>query len=48
MRLNFGMSESKKADQIEIRWPNGQTETIKDVAVNQIVTIKEGSGVQKK
>ena len=47
MRVHFGMSENKKADQIEIRWPNGQTETIKDVAAGQIVTIKEGSGIIK-
>ncbi len=47
MRLNFGMSESKKADQVEIRWPSGQTETIKDLPVNQIITIKEGSGIIK-
>src|SRR4051812_7045460 len=37
LRLHFGMGSSSKADQIEIRWPGGQTETIKDVAVNQIV-----------
>ncbi len=47
LRLHFGMGASRKADQIEIRWPSGQTETIKDVAVNQIVKIKEGAGVIK-
>jgi len=47
LRLNFGLGTSPQAVQIEIRWPNGQTETVKDVAVNQIVTIKEGSGVVK-
>lgn len=45
--LHFGMGTSRKADQLEIRWPNGQIETIKDVAVNQIVKIKEGAGVIK-
>ena len=48
MRLHFGLGESKKADQIEIRWPSGQTEVVKDIAANQIVTIKEGSGIVKK
>jgi hypothetical protein len=47
LRLHFGVGAGSKAVQIEIRWPNGQTETVKDVAVNQIVTIKEGSGVVK-
>jgi len=44
-RLHFGLGANTKADQIEIRWPSGQTEIIKDLAANQIVTIKEGSGV---
>ena len=42
LRLHFGMGTNRRADQIEIRWPNGQTEMIKDIAVNQFVTIKEG------
>jgi len=47
LRLHFGIGTSLKAAQIEIRWPNGQTETVKDIAVNQTVRIKEGSGVVK-
>jgi hypothetical protein len=46
-RLHFGLSDNHRAEQVEIRWPNGQTEIIKDIAANQIVTIKEGAGVQK-
>jgi hypothetical protein len=48
LRLHFGLGPSTKAVQIDIRWPSGQVEMVKDVAVNQIVTIKEGSGVVKK
>jgi hypothetical protein len=44
-RLHFGLGSSKKADQIEIRWPSGATELIRDLASNQITTIREGSGV---
>ncbi len=46
-RPHFGLGESRRAEQVEIRWPNGQTEIVKDIAANQIVTIKEGLGVQK-
>lgn len=46
LRLHFGMGTSQKAAQIEVRWPNGQTEIVKDIAVNQTVRIKEGSGVE--
>ncbi len=46
-RLHFGLGTSMKADVIEIRWPNGQTETLKDVPANRFVTIREGVGVLK-
>jgi hypothetical protein len=44
-RLHFGLGASTKADQIDIRWPSGATETVKDIAANRIVTIKEGEGI---
>lgn len=44
-RLHFGLGSNKRADQIEIRWPSGATELIKDIVANQIVTIKEGIGI---
>jgi hypothetical protein len=46
-RLHFGLGSSRKADQIEIRWPSGQTEVINDIPSNQMVMIKEGSGIIK-
>jgi hypothetical protein len=45
LRLHFGLGTNQKADQLEIRWPNGQTEIIRDVPANRIVKIKEGSGL---
>lgn len=47
MRLHFGLGKEKQAESIEIRWANGDVETIKNVPANQIVTIKEGSGIVK-
>jgi hypothetical protein len=46
-RLHFGLGAALKADQIEIRWPNGGTETLKDVPADRFITIKEGVGVLK-
>ncbi|HWP44210.1 MAG TPA: CRTAC1 family protein, partial [Blastocatellia bacterium] len=45
LRLHFGLGPDSRAEQIEIRWPGGQTEIIKDVPSNQIVTVREGSGI---
>ncbi|MDQ3586599.1 MAG: CRTAC1 family protein [Acidobacteriota bacterium] len=47
LRLHFGLGAHRKVDALEIRWPNGQTEKIAGLSGNQIVTIKEGSGVVK-
>ena len=43
-RLHFGLGPAATAD-LNIRWTNGGTETIKGVAANQLVVIKEGAGV---
>jgi hypothetical protein len=46
-RLHFGLGRNQVVDRIEIRWPGGQIEVLKEVAANQIVTIKEGAGIVK-
>jgi hypothetical protein len=43
-RLHFGLGDEKIA-QIEIRWPNGLQESVKNVTADQLVIIKEGAGV---
>jgi hypothetical protein len=43
-RLHFGLGPETTAS-LEIRWPNGGQEKIADVAADQLVVIREGSGV---
>ena len=43
-RLHFGLGPETIA-QISIRWPNGAIETISNVAANQLVVIRESSGI---
>ena len=43
-RLHFGLGSSTTAN-VEIRWPNGGSENVADVAADRLVVIKEGSGV---
>jgi len=43
-RLHFGLGESVVAD-IEVHWPSGLHETLKQVPANRLITIKEGAGV---
>ena len=43
-RLHFGLGAEKTAD-ISIRWPNGAHEELKAVAADQLIVVKEGSGI---
>ncbi len=46
-RLHFGLGKEVTAD-LTIRWTNGATETIPNVAADQLVVIREGSGIIRK
>jgi hypothetical protein len=43
--LTFGLADRAKADAIEIRWPSGQIDHAANVPADQIITVKEGSGI---
>jgi enediyne biosynthesis protein E4 len=43
-RVHFGLGTVTKAD-VTIRWPQGATETFKDVAANQWIVAREGKGI---
>jgi hypothetical protein len=45
LRIHFGLGKAEQVDLLEIRWPSGQVDTIKDVKANQLVFVKEGEGV---
>jgi enediyne biosynthesis protein E4 len=43
--LTFGLGRSSTVAAIEITWPSGRSETIRDVGANQVVTLEEGKGL---
>jgi len=45
LRLHFGFGDRKKIDLIEVRWPSGVVDTIRNIDPNQVITIKEGHGL---
>ncbi|HTZ84193.1 MAG TPA: CRTAC1 family protein [Candidatus Acidoferrales bacterium] len=47
LRVHFGLGKAEKVDVLEIRWPSGQVDTLKDVKVNQVVYVKEGEGISR-
>ncbi len=46
LRLHFGLGDAQFADLIEVKWPTTQAiERFTHVAADQIITIREGSGI---
>jgi hypothetical protein len=48
LRLHFGLAENEKMSEVTIRWPNGETEVLRDLSADFIYTVVEGSGIQGK
>jgi enediyne biosynthesis protein E4 len=47
-RLHFGLAGASKMDTVEIRWPMGEKEILKEVPADFIYTIVEGRGITDK
>jgi hypothetical protein len=46
LRLHFGLGSRAAADRIEVRWPSGIVDVLKDVKGRQIVKVREGSAAK--
>ncbi len=44
-RLHFGLGAEKSAD-VEVHWPSGAVEKLKTVTADQLIVVKESSGIQ--
>jgi hypothetical protein len=47
LRLHFGLGGASKMDTVEIRWPSGDVQYLKDLAGDKIYTVVEAQGVMK-
>ena len=45
MRVHFGLGKADKIEWVEIRWPSGLMERFSGLSADQILTLKEGTGV---
>ncbi len=45
LRLHFGLGASPRADKVEVFWPSGKVDTLKDIAADHFYCIEEGAGV---
>jgi hypothetical protein len=47
LRIHFGIGKAEKVDVLEIRWPSGYVDTLKDVKANQLIYVKESEGIAR-
>jgi hypothetical protein len=45
LRAHFGLGSATRSERLDIRWPSGMTESVRDLPANHVVTIREGEGV---
>jgi hypothetical protein len=48
LRVHFGLGKAEKVDLIEIRWPSGLVQTVRDIEANQLIVAVEGESVTTK
>ena len=47
LRVHFGIGTADKVELLEIRWPSGQVDALKDLKVNQLYYVTEGKGITR-
>ncbi|MGB7683961.1 MAG: CRTAC1 family protein [Candidatus Acidiferrales bacterium] len=45
LRVHFGLGKAEKVELLEIHWPSGAVDSMKDIAPNQMIFVKEGEGI---
>ncbi len=45
LRVHFGLGAATRIDSLEIRWPSGKVDTVKDLDADHFYSILEGQGV---
>jgi hypothetical protein len=45
LRVHFGLGATTRVDRLEVRWPNGLEEEWRDLLVDRVLTLTEGTGL---
>jgi hypothetical protein len=44
-RIQFGLGKRTKIESLEITWPSGKVDRLTNVPIDQIIAVKEGTGI---
>jgi len=45
LRVHFGLNTATRIDSVEIRWPSGKIETLKNLGADRFYSVLEGQGI---
>ncbi len=45
MRLHFGLGQARLIERLTLRWPDGRSEVLENVAANRMITVAYGRGI---
>jgi hypothetical protein len=45
VRVHVGLGAAARAERVDVRWPDGRTETLRNVDADQLITIRQGEGL---
>jgi hypothetical protein len=48
LRIHVGLGDRRRADRLEIAWPSGAAETVAGVDADELLIIREGSGIVRR
>jgi hypothetical protein len=44
VRVHVGIGAATRADRVEVRWPDGRMETVRNIDADRLITIRQGEG----
>jgi hypothetical protein len=45
LRIHFGLGRASRVERIEVLWPSGTVDSVKDIPANRLIYVKEGAGI---
>ena len=44
--LHFGLGAAERVEELEILWPSGERQVLRDLPVNRRIAVREGVGLE--
>ncbi len=45
LRVHFGLGKAEQVQSLEVHWPSGQIDTVREIPANRVIYVQEGEGI---